>query len=159
MLSFLLMEILPIRITCPCNVYPPYTPFLYSKTGVYRGIHFFLIFALKQRSRVLVRTASLREIFPSGLANLLNKLVHAHSFDFLICISLGKYFLYFKPTVDFEISIYVFSSEGKQNRRCLIRKRLDQKNGVVSSEKKKETYDAKRGKTMHSNIFSTERVR
>ena len=29
---------------------PPYTPLLYSKTGVYRGIHFFLIFALKHRS-------------------------------------------------------------------------------------------------------------
>ena len=26
---------------------PPYTPLLYSKTGVYRGIHYFLIFALK----------------------------------------------------------------------------------------------------------------
>ena len=26
---------------------PPYTPLLYSKTGVYRGLHFFLIFALK----------------------------------------------------------------------------------------------------------------
>ena len=33
---------------------PPYTPFLYSKTGVYRGIHFFLIFALKHRLWVLV---------------------------------------------------------------------------------------------------------
>ena len=38
---------------------PPYTPLLYSKTGVYRGIHFFLIFALKHRLRVLIRTASL----------------------------------------------------------------------------------------------------
>ena len=26
---------------------PPYTPLLYSKTGVYRGIHYFLIFAVK----------------------------------------------------------------------------------------------------------------
>ena len=38
----------------------PYTPLLYSKTGVFRGIHFFLIFAPKHRSWVLVRTASLR---------------------------------------------------------------------------------------------------
>ena len=30
------------------------------KTGVYRGIHFFLIFALKHRSSVPVRTASVR---------------------------------------------------------------------------------------------------
>ena len=39
---------------------PPCTPLLYSKTGVNRGIHYFLIFALKHRSWVLVRTASLR---------------------------------------------------------------------------------------------------
>ena len=39
---------------------PPYTPLLYSKTGVYRGKHNFLIFALKHRSWVLVRTASMR---------------------------------------------------------------------------------------------------
>ena len=35
---------------------PPYTPLLYSKTGVYRGMHYFLIFALKHRLWVLVRT-------------------------------------------------------------------------------------------------------
>ena len=28
---------------------PPYTPLLYSKIGVYRGIHYFHIFALKHR--------------------------------------------------------------------------------------------------------------
>ena len=28
--------------TSPCNEYSPYTQLLYSKTGVYRGIHFFL---------------------------------------------------------------------------------------------------------------------
>ena len=39
---------------------PPYTPLLYSKTGDYRGIHFFSYFALKHRLWVLVRTASLR---------------------------------------------------------------------------------------------------
>ena len=38
---------------------PPYIPLLYSKTGVYRGIHNFLIFALKQRLWVLVRTTSM----------------------------------------------------------------------------------------------------
>ena len=46
-----------IMLTCPCNVHPPYTPLLYSKTGDYRGIHYFLIFALKHRLWVLVRTA------------------------------------------------------------------------------------------------------
>ena len=32
-----------IRITCPCNEDSPYIPLLYSKTGVYRGIHLFLL--------------------------------------------------------------------------------------------------------------------
>ena len=32
----------------------------FSKTGVYRGMHYFLIFALKHRLWVLVRTTSLR---------------------------------------------------------------------------------------------------
>ena len=50
----------PIMLTCSCNVYPPYTPRLYSKSGVYRDVHDFLIFALKDRLWVLVRTASLR---------------------------------------------------------------------------------------------------
>ena len=39
---------------------PPHTPLSYSKTGVYRGIHYFLIFVLKHRLWVLVRTASVR---------------------------------------------------------------------------------------------------
>ena len=37
---------------------PPYTPLLYSKTGVCRGIPIFLIFAPKHGLWVLVRTAS-----------------------------------------------------------------------------------------------------
>ena len=49
-----------IRITSPCDLYP-LTPHLYSKTGVYRGIHYFLIFALKHRLWVLVRTASVKK--------------------------------------------------------------------------------------------------
>ena len=40
---------------------PPYTPLLYSKTGVYRGVHYFLIFALKHRLWILVRTASFEQ--------------------------------------------------------------------------------------------------
>ena len=43
------------------SIYPLYTPFLYSKTGVYRGIHFFLFFVLKHRSWVLVKTASVKK--------------------------------------------------------------------------------------------------
>ena len=38
----------------------PYTPLLYSKTGVHRGMHYFLYFALKHGLWVLVRTASMR---------------------------------------------------------------------------------------------------
>ena len=36
----------------------PFGLLVYSKTGVYRGIQYFLSFALKLRSWVLVRTAS-----------------------------------------------------------------------------------------------------
>ena len=40
-----------------------YTPllstFINCEAGVYKGLHYFLIFALKHRLRVLVRTASL----------------------------------------------------------------------------------------------------
>ena len=37
------LSLLFITKTSPCNEDPPYTPLLYSKTGVYRGIHYFLI--------------------------------------------------------------------------------------------------------------------
>ena len=50
-----------IMITCPCNVDSLY-PILNSKIGVYRGIHYFLIFALKHELWVLVRTASLMQV-------------------------------------------------------------------------------------------------
>ena len=43
-----------IMQTCQCNVHPLTPHFLYSKTGVYRGIHYFLIFALNYRLWVLV---------------------------------------------------------------------------------------------------------
>ena len=36
----------------------PYIPLLYSKNGVYRGLHYFLIFALKHILWVLVLTCS-----------------------------------------------------------------------------------------------------
>ena len=39
---------------------PPYTSLLHSKTGVYRGLHYFLIFAVKHILWILVRTASMR---------------------------------------------------------------------------------------------------
>ena len=42
-----------IMLTSPCD----------SKIGVYMGIHSFLIFALKHRLWVLVRTASLPAIY------------------------------------------------------------------------------------------------
>ena len=50
-----------IMLTCSYNLAPPppYTPLLYCKTGVYRGIYYFLIFALKHRLWVPVRSASM----------------------------------------------------------------------------------------------------
>ena len=46
-----------IRIKCLCVLYP-LTPHFYIalKTGVYKGTHYFLIFALKHILWVLVRT-------------------------------------------------------------------------------------------------------
>ena len=46
-----------MMLVCPFNVEPPYTTLLYSKIGLYRGIHLFLIFNLYHRFWVLVRTA------------------------------------------------------------------------------------------------------
>ena len=45
----------------------PYTTLLYSKTGVYRGIHYFLIFALKHILWELIRAASLRRFHGSNV--------------------------------------------------------------------------------------------
>ena len=39
-------------------MYTPYIPLLYSKSGVYMGIHYLLIFALKHIVWVLVRTCT-----------------------------------------------------------------------------------------------------
>ena len=47
-------EIIHIMITCPCNVVPLTGHFHKVKIGVYRGKHYFLIFALKHRLWVLI---------------------------------------------------------------------------------------------------------
>ena len=52
------------------------------------------------------------EIFPERVANLVNKLVHAHSFVYLICNSLGKYFRYFNQRW---IKLYLLAHEKKTN--------------------------------------------
>ena len=44
-----------IRITRPCDLYPPCTPLLYCKTGVYRDIHNFLSFVLNQCTHDLLQ--------------------------------------------------------------------------------------------------------
>ena len=49
-------KIMHIMQTSPFNEYP-----LTPHFGAYRGVHYFLIFALKQRLWVLVRTASVLE--------------------------------------------------------------------------------------------------
>ena len=49
-------QVVHIRITCPYDLYPLIPHFYIVK----QGYTFFLIFALKHRSWVLVRTASLR---------------------------------------------------------------------------------------------------
>ena len=49
-----------IMLTYPCNVHPLTPHFYIVKMGFTWGIHYFLIFALKHRLWVLVRTASVR---------------------------------------------------------------------------------------------------
>ena len=56
----MLFYLIRITKTCPCNVYPLEPHFYISKTGVYRGIPIFLIYAPKHRLWVFVRTASAR---------------------------------------------------------------------------------------------------
>ena len=46
---------------------PPYTPLLYSKTGVCRGIPIFRIIAPKHRLWVLVRTGSNVYMYPQSM--------------------------------------------------------------------------------------------
>ena len=52
---------------------PPYTPLLYSKTGVCRDIPIFVIFAPKHRLWVLVRTASLWRFLRESTIYVLSK--------------------------------------------------------------------------------------
>ena len=52
---------------------PLYTPLLFSKSGVYRGIHYFLSFALKDILWVLVRTASMRRFLSVPTIYVLSK--------------------------------------------------------------------------------------
>ena len=77
-----------MSVTC----IPPYTPLLYNKTGVCRGIPiFFFIFLPKHRLWVLVRTASAQSIFFSkNKKNILTNLLKIFNFYNLrkICITL-----------------------------------------------------------------------
>ena len=47
-----------ITLTLECNL-DPWSPSLISTTGDYKGIHYFLIFTLKQRLFALPRTTSI----------------------------------------------------------------------------------------------------
>ena len=67
-------------LTFPCNVDPLTPNFYFSKTEVYRGIHYFLIFALKHRLWVLVWPTLKIFLFPltrpcfSGMGRSVGKL-------------------------------------------------------------------------------------
>ena len=78
---------------------PPCTPLLYSKTGVYRGIHYFLIFPLKHRLWVLARTASVRggsNVYPQSMfwaKNKKNINFFIRQFSFLQPWSIAVYYM------------------------------------------------------------------
>ena len=57
----------------PMENIPSHTPFLYSKTGGYRGIPIFLIFVPKHRLWVLVRIPSARRFLCVPTINILSK--------------------------------------------------------------------------------------
>ena len=59
---------------------PSYTPLLYSKTGVCRGMHIFLIFVPKHRLWVLIRTVSARGFERVLTINVLSKHIKINQF-------------------------------------------------------------------------------
>ena len=65
-LIFVCFKFSVIRVKCPCNV-DPLTPLLYSKSGVYRGIHYFLIFAPKHVHTIYVLSKNKKIINPFHL--------------------------------------------------------------------------------------------
>ena len=60
---------------------PPYTPVLYSKTGVYRGISISSIFDPKHRLWVLVRITLPRQFFSIPTINVLLKILNISNFS------------------------------------------------------------------------------
>ena len=60
-------------LTCPCNVYLLTPHFYIVKLGFTKGIHYFLIFALKHILWILVRTVSLRRFLRVPTINVLSK--------------------------------------------------------------------------------------
>ena len=68
-------------LTCPCDLYP-LTPHFYIVKLGFTGVYiFFLIFALKHRLWVLVRTASLRVLTCTHNQCFEQKLVKHHNFS------------------------------------------------------------------------------
>ena len=115
-----------IMLTCLCKI-PPYTPLFYSKTGVYRGIHFFLIFALKHRLWVLVRTTSLRRFLRLPTINVLSKNKKNITIFHLKII----FFTAVKNCSIFHGHVFVMSSFTITSRRLLYFFLLNSKTHVV----------------------------
>ena len=74
---------------------PPHTPLLYSETGVYRGIAFFLIFDPKHRLWVLVRTGS--NVYPQSMfgAKKMKILDFFHFFLFFLSFFFFSFLFFF----------------------------------------------------------------
>ena len=76
-----------IMLECPCNVDRLTPQYYILKLGVTGGIHYFLIFALKHISWVLVRTASMSPtIYVLGKKNQLNIVIFTTVKIALYCI-------------------------------------------------------------------------
>ena len=57
--TLLISRFIPIRITCPCDLYPLTPHFYIVKLGC-TGVYIFFHFALKHRLWLFIRTASMR---------------------------------------------------------------------------------------------------
>ena len=64
-----------IKITCPCNIYPIKPHFYILKLGLIGVYLFFLIFYPKHKLWVLIRIASLRQLYHVPTVNAFSKIM------------------------------------------------------------------------------------
>ena len=74
------------------NCIPPNTPLLYSKTGDYRGIHYFLIFALNEAVLTCTHNICFGQKYENSITNSTEN-CHFYSREKNSCILHGRVFV------------------------------------------------------------------